>query len=94
MTRERLLTVDYSWSDDKADLCDKLCRVLDKNNIDYVCYFPMSFVIRHGGEGTTWDDIRNLVNSVKAVKFNFVASDFYLSDKVERGNIQEVVCCN
>lgn len=96
---ERCLTFKYS-GDNKIENSKKLSALLKDNNIDFVCYletgnyYPCMFVVRRSKR--KWNDIMKLVNSIQAPKYDYITSNFYITDKMERnniGNMQELVFC-
>lgn len=98
--RERFLCFKYGSDEETKGFVNKLCDLLTENNIDFVCYwddgeskyYPCEFVVRRCGK--RWNDIMALINTVKAAKYDYRTKDFYISDEVKRGNIQEVCICN
>lgn len=98
-TIERCLSFKYG-GDSQKELSEKLAKLLEENNIDYVCYnhksdyYLSNFIVRRCGK--KWNDLYKLINSVKAAKYDFIKTTFYLTDGQREvlGNIQEVVICN
>lgn len=98
--KERCLTFKYGRIENTSEKAEQLCKLLEQNNIDYVCYdkdsnyYSCKFVVRRCGK--KWNDIMRLINSVRAAKYDYVTIDFYLTNEQRcvSGNIQEVVYCN
>lgn len=99
---ERCLTFKYG-GDDKNEKAEQLAKVLKENNIDFICYntdstyYHCQFVVRRCGK--KWNDLMRLINSIKAAKYDYVKTDFYIKDMEQEhkgilGNMQEVIHCN
>lgn len=99
---ERCLTFKYG-GDDKNIKAEQLSKLLKENNIDFICYntddayYLCQFVVRRCGN--KWNDLMRLINSVRAAKYDYVKTDFYIRDMEQEhkeifGNIQEVVICH
>lgn len=96
---ERCLSFKYS-GDNQKELSLKLAKLLEENHIDYVCYdhdsnyYPSNFIIRKCS--FKWNNLYGLINSVKAAKYDFIKSTFYITRRKREvlGNIQEVVILN
>ena len=72
MGKERVLCFSYSF--EMKDKMEKLKEVLDKNNVEFICYessgyWNHEFVVRKSGK--KWNDIYSLINSVKSVSYKF-----------------------
>lgn len=97
--KERCLTFKYGRNETTSQKAEELCKLLKKNNIDFVCYnkdsnyYSCSFIIRRCGK--KWNDIMRLINSIQAAKYDYKTIDFYITDEFREvlGNIQEVVLC-
>lgn len=96
---ERCLTFKYA-GDNKQENCIKLSKLLDENNIDYACYDSNSnywyatFIVRRCNN--KWNDIIRLINSIKAAKYNYIKTTFYITNINKNnnlGNMQEIIVC-
>jgi len=96
---ERCLTFRYGRTEQTLQIAEQVAKLLEQNNIDYVCYdkdsnyYSCKFLVRRSGK--KWNDIMKLINTVKAPKYDYIKTDFYITDEIREvlGNIQEVVYC-
>lgn len=81
--------------------CTLITNLFVENDIDYVCYlddvktsgcYP-SFIVRKSGK--KWNDILELINSIKACVYRYKNETFYITSLKRNsgviGNIQSVV---
>lgn len=65
----RTLEFKY-YNDEKAK---ELEKVLKANNIDFVSYYDGLYILfRVAKSGKKWNDIYNIINSVKLAKYKFI----------------------
>lgn len=97
--KERCLTFKYGRNENTIEDANKLCKLLEENKIDYVCYdkesnyYHCKFVVRRCKN--KWNDILKLVNSIRSAKYDYITINFYITEEKRNfdENIQEVVCC-
>lgn len=68
--KEVVLT--FTYPSDAVEEANRLCDLLDDNNIEYKCYdiesgYPIQFKVCRSGK--SWNDIMKLINSVKAARY-------------------------
>ena len=98
-TKERCLTFKYGRNENTIEDANKLCKLLEENKIDYVCYdkesnyYHCEFIVRRCKN--KWNDIMKLINSVRSAKYDYITIDFYLTEEKRdyEGNIQQVTYC-
>jgi hypothetical protein len=64
----------FTYPSTASEDAQKLCEVLDQNNIEYKCYdkdgtsgYPIQFNVLRSGK--TWNDIMRLINSVRPARY-------------------------
>lgn len=85
------------YGDITTSIVCKIANLFIDNDIDFVGYFsdgyhPAEFTVRRSGK--KWDDIINLINSIKPCKYKYKKETFYLTNDKRNGVIgnMQIVC--
>lgn len=68
------MVLKFVYPSNAAESAQRLCDVLDQNNIEYKCYdkegtsgYPIQFNVLRSGK--KWNDIMRLINSVRSARY-------------------------
>ena len=87
------------YGDITTSIVCKIANLFIDNDIDFVGYFsdgyhPAEFTVRRSGK--KWDDIIELINSIKPCKYEYKKETFYITNDKRNGvlgNMQLVCVC-
>lgn len=87
---ERVLTFKYPF--EFAEEMKKLIKLFTEENVEFIChesdgYYPHVFVVRKSKR--RWNELYQMINSVKAAKYEFKKANIETVD----GRLTEVIYC-